>query len=165
MSFKRRAAREKVLQALYAYELSQEPIEVIMDNLFSSLQKQPSSHAFARQLTLKAINCSKELDEIIKRHVENWEFNRLATIDRIVLRMGICELLYFEDIPPKVTINEAIEIARKFSTDKSDKFVNGVLDSVLEELTGQGKIRKSGRGLVDSPPKKSKRSSKNDSQE
>jgi N utilization substance protein B len=81
--------------------------------------------------------------------VEHWEFSRLAIIDKIILRMSICELLYFEDIPPKVTMNEAIEIARAYSTDKSDKFVNGVLDSILEDLKKEGRIRKSGRGLVD----------------
>jgi N utilization substance protein B len=62
--------------------------------------------------------------------------------------MSICELLYFDDIPPKVTINEAIEIARDFSTEKSDKFVNGVLDSILDDLKKDGRIKKSGRGLV-----------------
>jgi N utilization substance protein B len=65
--------------------------------------------------------------------------------------MGICELLYFDDIPPKVSINEAIEIAREFSTDKSDKFVNGVLDSVLDDLRKSERLKKSGRGLVDTP--------------
>jgi N utilization substance protein B len=64
--------------------------------------------------------------------------------------MGICELMYFDDIPPKVSINEAIEIVRAYSTEKSDKFVNGVLDSVLEDLKKDGKLKKTGRGLVDS---------------
>lgn len=158
MSFKRRIVREKVLQALYAFELSHEPIEMIMDNLFGNLQKQPSSYAFAKQLVLKIIECTKELDNLIQQHIENWEFNRLATIDRIVLRMGVCELLFFDDIPPKVTINEAIEIARKFSTEKSDKFVNGVLDSILEDLTKQKLMKKSGRGLIDTPSKQIKQS-------
>jgi N utilization substance protein B len=149
MSLRRRVVRERVLQALYAYELSQEPIEMIIKNIVADLQKQPESFAFAKQLILKVIDCNKELDDLIRQRVEHWEFNRLAIIDRIVLRMSICELMYFEDIPPKVTINEAIEIARTFSTDKSDKFVNGVLDSILEDLKKEGRIRKSGRGLVD----------------
>ena len=156
MSLRRRAVRERVLQALYAYELSHEPIQMIIENIVGDLQKQPESFSFAKQLIFKVIECTKELDGFIRQRVEHWEFNRLAVIDRIVLRMSICELLYFDDIPPKVTINEAIEIARSFSTDKSDKFVNGVLDSILEDLKKEGRIKKSGRGLVDTSLKKSR---------
>jgi transcription antitermination protein NusB len=148
MSLRRRLVRERVLQALYAYELSHEPIQFIIENVVADLEKQPESFAFAKQLILKVIECNKELDDLIRHRIEHWEFNRLAIIDRIVLRMSICELLYFDDIPPKVTINEAIEIARDFSTEKSDKFVNGVLDSILDDLKKDGRIKKSGRGLV-----------------
>jgi N utilization substance protein B len=157
MALRRRVVRERVLQALYAYELSHEPIQTIIDNILGELQKQPESFTFAKKLILKVIECSKELDDFIRQRVEHWEFSRLAIIDRIVLRMSICELLYFDDIPPKVTINEAIEIARAFSTDKSDKFVNGVLDSILEDLKTEGRIKKTGRGLVDTSFKKSKK--------
>ncbi len=156
MSLRRRAVRERVLQALYAYELSHEPIDSIIENIVGDLAKQPESFEFAKQLILKVIECTKELDSFIRQRVEHWEFSRLAVIDRIVLRMSICELLYFDDIPPKVTINEAIEIARSFSTEKSDKFVNGVLDSILEDLKSEGRINKSGRGLVDTSLKKAK---------
>jgi N utilization substance protein B len=148
MSLRRRLVRERVLQALYAYELSHEPIQFIIENVVADLEKQPESFAFAKQLILKVIESNKELDDLIRQRIEHWEFNRLAIIDRIVLRMSICELLYFDDIPPKVTINEAIEIARDFSTEKSDKFVNGVLDSILDDLKKDGRIKKSGRGLV-----------------
>ena len=148
MSLRRRLVRERVLQALYAYELSHEPIEFIIENIVADLEEQPESFFFANQLILKVIECNKELDDLIRQRIEHWEFNRLAIIDRIVLRMSICELLYFDDIPPKVTINEAIEIARDFSTEKSDKFVNGVLDSILDDLKKDGRIKKSGRGLV-----------------
>jgi N utilization substance protein B len=148
MSLRRRLVRERVLQALYAYELSHEPIEFIIENIVADLEEQPESFVFAKQLILKVIECNKELDDLIRQRIEHWEFNRLAIIDRIILRMSICELLYFDDIPPKVTINEAIEIARDFSTEKSDKFVNGVLDSILDDLKKDGRIKKSGRGLV-----------------
>ncbi len=155
MALRRRAVREKVLQALYAYELSREPIDTIINTIVADLRKQPEAFAFARQLILKVLETVKELDELIRKRVEHWEFNRLAIIDRIILRMGICELLYFDDIPPKVSINEAIEIARSYSTDKSDKFVNGVLDSVLDDLRKSGRLNKSGRGLLDSAATKS----------
>ncbi len=158
MSLRRRIVRERVLQALYAFELSQEPIDTIIKNIVGDLQKQPESFSFAKQLILKVIDFNKELDSLIRQRVEHWEFNRLAIIDKIILRMSICELLYFEDIPPKVTINEAIEIARSFSTDKSDKFVNGVLDSILEDLKKDNRIKKTGRGLVDTHANKKPKS-------
>ena len=150
MSQKRRIVREKVLQALYAYEISREPIESIVENILTDLKRQPDSLEFAKRLILKVIESTEQLDSLIKGRVEHWEFNRLAVIDKIILRMSICELLYFEDIPPKVSINEAIEIARAYSTEKSDKFVNGVLDSVLDSLKQKGTLKKSGRGLVES---------------
>jgi N utilization substance protein B len=154
MSLRRRIVRERVLQALYAYELSHEPIQLIIENIVGDLEKQPESFEFAKQLIIKVIECTKELDTLIRQRIEHWEFNRLAIIDRIILRMSICELLYFEDIPPKVTMNEAIEIARSYSTDKSDKFVNGVLDSIMDDLTKDGRIKKTGRGLINTGIKK-----------
>ncbi|MBM4168497.1 MAG: transcription antitermination factor NusB [Ignavibacteria bacterium] len=154
MSQKRRIVRERVLQALYAYELSREPIEFVVQQILSDLNGQPTMTDFAKRLIMKVVGTSDELDAIIRERVANWEFNRLAILDRIILRMAICELLYFEDIPPKVSINEAIEIARRFSTEKSDKFVNGVLDSVLEDLREGGRLKKTGRGLLETSAKK-----------
>lgn len=149
MSFKRRQVREKVLQALYAYELSHEPIDFIFENIVVSLKKEEGAFELAKELILKVIETSDELDALINGRVANWEFNRLAILDKIILRICICELLYFDDIPPKVSINEAIEIARRYSTEKSDKFVNGVLDSVLDDLKKSGRMKKTGRGLVE----------------
>ncbi len=149
MSQRRRRIREKVLQALYAIELSGDPAEHVIDCIITDLRKNAESFQFAKTFFLKVVESREELDRLIKKQVANWEFNRLAVIDRIVLRMGICELLYFDDIPPKVSINEAIEIAREFSTEKSDKFVNGVLDAVLDDLKVNGMLNKQGRGLQD----------------
>jgi N utilization substance protein B len=70
-------------------------------------------------------------------------------IDKVLLRIGICELIYFPDIPPKVSINETIEIAKEYSTARSGKFINGILDAILSELKETGKLNKTGRGLVD----------------
>lgn len=149
-TFKRRTIREKVLQVLYAYEISKEPITQIIDYILSDLQDHKTDFDFAKQIIYMVIQHQDELDEIIKTKVANWEFNRIAIIDKFLLRMGICELIYFEEIPPKVTINEAIEIAKNYSTEKSSKFVNGVLDSVYEQLVKENKLKKSGRGLISS---------------
>lgn len=154
MPSKRRQVREKVLQALYAFELSQQPLESLYENVLTGFSKEPELLKFAQQLVKKVIDTHDELDTLIKAKVTNWEFGRLAIIDKVILRMCICEMIYFDDIPPKVSINEAIEIARRYSTDKSDKFVNGVLDSVLDDLKSSGKMRKSGRGLIETSPHK-----------
>ncbi len=134
---------------MYAIELSGDSTDHVIDCIIADLKKNIDSFQFAKSFFLKVVESREELDLLIKKQVANWEFNRLAVIDKIVLRMGICELLYFDDIPPKVSINEAIEIAREFSTEKSDKFVNGVLDAVLDDLKANGRLNKHGRGLQD----------------
>jgi N utilization substance protein B len=148
MLYKRRITREKVLQALYAYELSQEPITTIVENILGELRKDAQAFEFAKEILYKTIQHQVAVDKKIRAKVDNWEFSRIAIIDRLVLRMGISELMYCPDIPPKVTINEAIEIAKEFSTEKSGKFVNGVLDAILEDMKRDGILVKSGRGLM-----------------
>jgi len=74
------------------------------------------------------------LEKIISKFLENWEISRIALLDNLILKMAVCELLFFDDVPPKVSISEAIEIAKKYSTDDSSGFVNGILDSVYREV-------------------------------
>lgn len=157
MAFKRRVIRERVLQALYALELSKAPLPDVVEYMFGHLTVQKEAMDFARSLLEKVVEQQETIDRIIREKVTNWEFNRIAVIDKLVLRMGICELLFFEDIPPKVTINEAIEVAKHFSTENSGMFVNGVLDSVLIDLKSKGALKKSGRGLIEVSLKKSKK--------
>ena len=146
---KRRQVRERVLQAVYAYEASEDPVEHVIDTLIRPTFGEDKTYLrFAERLFLKTADAKAEADVLIDRHIENWDLNRLARTDRYVLWMGITELLYFEDIPPKVTLNEAVEVARVFGTDKSPAFVNGVLDAVLRELEGTDRMTKTGRGLV-----------------
>ena len=87
------------------------------------------------------------LDEIIATNTKNWDLKRILRIDLIILRMAICEFLYFKQIPPKVTMNEAIELAKMFSTEESKDFVNGVLDSIAFRLRKEGRLVKSTAGL------------------
>ena len=146
---KRRQVRERVLQALYAHELSGDAAEHVLATLIQpTFSDDPTYLRFAEKLFLRALDGRADADALIARHVENWELDRLALTDRLVLRMAIAELLYFEDIPPKVTLNEALEVAKAFSTEKSGAFVNGVIDAVLRELQETGRLKKSGRGLV-----------------
>jgi transcription antitermination protein NusB len=145
----RREARARALQALYAYELSGDDVQHVAENaLRSVLTGDPETRRFAEKLFFTTIDHADETDAVIELHVQNWDIGRLAVLDRLVLRMAITELLVFEDIPPKVTINEAIELAKGFSTDQSGLFVNGILDAALQRLETEGRIRKAGRGLI-----------------
>lgn len=145
---KRRIVREKVLQILYAYELNDVSLQPLSLEILSEVTDEIDK-AFAKHLTKAVLANVEELDNRIIQRVTNWEMNRIALIDKILLRMGICELLHFPDIPPKVSINESIEIAKEFSTAGSAKFINGILDAVLDEEKKDGKLNKSGRGLVE----------------
>jgi transcription antitermination protein NusB len=146
--FKRRVVREKVLQILYAYNLNKESLEALIGAMTSDIEEK-ADRDFAYDLVHRVLANKDELDKQIKLRVDNWEMNRIALIDKILLRMGICELFYFPDIPPKVSINEAIEIAKVYSTAGSGKFINGILDVILTELKDSGNLNKTGRGLLE----------------
>jgi N utilization substance protein B len=128
--------------------MSGDPIEKVKKDLLTDIEGEENVK-FSAELIAKVLENEKLLDEYIISKVENWEFERIAVVDKIILRMGISELLYFPEIPPKVSINEAIDIAKDFCTKNSGKFVNGVLDAVLEELKRENKLNKAGRGLLD----------------
>jgi N utilization substance protein B len=152
--FRRRIIREKVLQVLFAYEMNQDSLKFSMDELLSDISNK-ADREFANDLINRTLKHTEELDEIIKERVSNWEINRIAVIDRILIRMGICELLYFPDIPPKVSINESIEIAKEYSTAGSAKFINGILDAILSMEKKSGRLKKQGRGLIEGTISKS----------
>jgi N utilization substance protein B len=134
---KRRKARELVLQVLYAFEISGEPIEAVLAEALDR-QRPPSDVAeFTTLLVTKTVENLREIDELIAQKVRRWELSRIAVVDRNILRLAICELLHFEDIPQKVSINEAIELAKMYSTTESGRFVNGILDSVAGLRGGQ----------------------------
>ena len=139
------------MQALYARELSGDSVGHIVEHLLKPHFEGPALR-FAERLFLTTLDHVEETDDLIEAHAKNWGLNRIALIDRLTLRQAITELLYFEDIPPKVSINEAIEVAKQFSTEQSGTFLNGILDAVLTTLKAEGRLRKTGRGLVDITP-------------
>ncbi|TAE24586.1 MAG: transcription antitermination factor NusB [Cytophagales bacterium] len=104
---------------------------------------------FLNTLFNNALNNDAEYEQLLGDQLQNWDVERVAMLDRIILKLAVCELLSFPGIPVKVTINEYIELAKTYSTPKSGKFVNGVLDNLSAKLTNEGKLRKSGRGLLD----------------
>jgi len=148
MQSSRRVIRIKVLQVLYAHVISKDPIEKVKNDLLEEI-KEEDRIEFASKLIDKVLKNSTKLDKLIKSKIENWEFERIALVDKIILKMGLSEILYFPEIPPKVSINEAIEIAKEYCTKSSGKFVNGILDAILTDLKKENKLNKSGRGLLD----------------
>ena len=104
---------------------------------------------FMEELFKKTIEQDQEFEQIIADPLKNWDIDRLASTDNLILKMALAEMMTFSGIPTKVTINEAIELAKEYSTPKSGKFVNGILDTISKNLVAEGKIRKSGRGLMD----------------
>ena len=146
----RRLAREYVLKSMYAHQQSGDTVQHVTDTILKEAVKADKEiKRFAEQLFFKTLENRSQFNEIISRHIKNWEIGRLALIDKLVLQMALCEFLYFEDIPTKVTINEAIELVKKFSTAKSGRFVNGILDASLYDLKSDDKIKKTGRGLIE----------------
>ena len=130
---KRTEAREYALQLLYKYDITAEPVTEL--DLFWVEDKEiaPPVNDFALQLVSGAIKHQEQIDKKISGFAANWELKRMAAVDRNVLRLGAFELLYLEDIPAKVSINEAVDLAKKYSGEEAGKFVNGILDSIKKE--------------------------------
>lgn len=112
------------------------------------LLKDDADMQYARQLLSKTLLKNEELEKEIEGKTPNWDKDRIAGIDSILLKMAICELLNFPSIPEKVTINEFLEIAKEYSTPKSSIFINGILDKLVKEYRVEGKLNKMGRGLL-----------------
>lgn len=155
----RRQARERAVQFLFQYDLNPpENIEAALNHFWDSQRssaiaeekgdarwgekvelpppttEEAAERLFADPLIRGAVENREKIDGEIKKHAKNWDMHRMAVVDRNILRLAIYEMLFREDIPPVVSINEAVDIAKKFSTDDSGRFVNGILDKVRMEL-------------------------------
>lgn len=128
---KRTQAREAALQILYQHEMNPGPVRELLDNYWENNDAvTPDVKGFAEQIVCGTLQHVAELDQLIKKAAQNWDLERMAVLDRNILRFAVYELLFVEDVPPKVTINEAVNIAKRFSQEESGKFVNGVLDHI-----------------------------------
>lgn len=130
---KRRKARELALQYLYLSEITKDE-KYSDDPILSDNNIDSETKDFAITLIKGVIKNKDSIDKNISRFADNWEIGRMAVVDKNLLRQSIFEILYCNDIPPKVTINEAIEIAKKFSTEESSRFINGILDRIKKEF-------------------------------
>lgn len=130
----RRLGRELVLQALYAHEFTEDGLDTIVENLKRSHIMNPETEQYVRRLFDETIKHRKWTREEITRRLKNWDYERVALIDRLILQMMMVEMVYLDDVPPKVSITEGVEIAKKYSTQESSAFINGVLDSLYHSL-------------------------------
>ena len=129
----RRNARKGVLEALFAQQFSEEKPKLVLERILNSKPDRKKNSEFIHLLFFCVMDNIQWADELIKSHLQNWEFDRVAKIDRLLLRMGICEIFFINDIPPKVSISEMVEISKVYSTDESPSFINGVLDAVYKD--------------------------------
>jgi transcription antitermination protein NusB len=126
----RRKAREVALQALYQLDIGQGNLEEVLALYGDHFRSSEKVQEFGQRLIHGVKNYQEEIDRVLEENSEHWTLKRMAAIDRNILRMAAFELLYCPDIPFKVTLNEAIELAKKFSTEESSAFINGILDQI-----------------------------------
>ena len=129
----RRVARESVLEALFANQFSDDKPDLVLKRILDSYPDGEKNLEFIELLFYSVIENVQLADKMITSHLQNWEFDRVAQIDRLLLRMGICEIFFIEEIPPKVSISEMVEISKVYSTDESPGFINGILDAVYKD--------------------------------
>ncbi len=131
---KRTKARESALQVLYQVDITGGEFEAALEDFCATKERlEESVKDFVRVLVSGAIGNLKKIDSIISHFATNWQIKRMATVDRNILRLATYELVFMEDIPDKVSLNEAVELAKKYGDEESSKFVNGVLDKVAKE--------------------------------
>jgi N utilization substance protein B len=131
---KRRRAREFALQVLFQQDINRNNWEDGITLFWEITPADPETIDFTNLLVRGTMEHLEEIDNLIKKYTRHWDINRMAVVDRNLLRSSIYELLYFKGIPPKVTINEAIELAKTFGTEDSARFINGILDRVCKEM-------------------------------
>jgi N utilization substance protein B len=149
----RREIRIKVMQACFATIVAEEsPASMyfhwLQDNYRKLLTEDQEAAEFMQNLFYGTLEKSKDYEQILEPKLQNWDASRVSVTDRVLILMGIHELVAFPEIPVRVSINEYIEIAKEYSTEKSNTFVNGLLDAIASDLLQSGKINKVGRGLL-----------------
>ena len=129
----RHGARQVSLQALYWQQSVQGDAQAALVDLCTRFALSEEVRAYADGLLRESVNHAQELDELAAAMAQHWSWERIARIDRLILRLALAEMLFIDEIPVRVSIDEAVELARSYSTDKSHAFVNGVLDGVVRQ--------------------------------
>lgn len=137
---KRRKARELVVQFLYQIDvIGIDKWPKLLDDFWGTQKVSDDIKEYSDKLIKEVLEKRSHIDKLVSHYATNWDLKRIAVVDRNILRAAVCELLYMDDIPPIVSINEAIDIAKKYGSVDSGKFVNGILDKVREEQLKQSK--------------------------
>jgi N utilization substance protein B len=143
---KRSEEREFAFTMLYASEFNKDPFNIQIKNLDETSQQKATP--YVKELISIYLSSRSELDTLIEKKLENWDLKRVAIIDKVILRMAVVEIIHFDDIPPEVSINEAIELAKKYSTAGSGKFINGLLDAIYRTQKAKKRSKKKKEGIT-----------------
>lgn len=134
----RSKARGWALRILYAWESrGSAPLEVVLDEFLTRRRIVPGRRAYIRRVVEAVAADAEGIDAALEASLTNWRLNRLAVIDRNILRLAAAEMLHLEDIPPRVSIQEALTLAERYGTDQSPRFINGVLDALMRRIEGE----------------------------
>ena len=138
----RRQARELAMQALFYLDMRNSASAEMLERFCGNFSPSKKSRPFFLKLVNGVLESKDELDALIERFSKNWDIKRMSGVDLNVMRIAVFELLYCDDIPPKVSINEAVDVGKKFGTEESGSFINGIMDSIRLELEEAGKLKK-----------------------
>ncbi len=134
---KRRRSRELALQVLYQWDVTGHDAAKTLVQFQSHFSQDEQKDEFAERIVLGVLTQREEIDRIVEQYSENWRLERMTVIDRNLLRLATFELLFCDDIPPKVTLNEAIDLGKRFGSEDSSAFINGILDRIQKESPGK----------------------------
>lgn len=134
----RRKAREVALQVLFQIDFSQVDVDEAVELFWDNFEAPVNVREFSTYLIRGTHNRLMEIDELIKSCSENWSLDRMSKVDKNILRLAVFELVYCDDIPPKVTLNEAIDLGKHYGSENSGSFINGILDALYTKLLQEG---------------------------
>ena len=134
----RRQSRELAMQALFYMDMRKDASEKMLEHFCGCFCTSKKSRPFLIKLVNGVIDKKGQIDGLVERFSKNWKISRMSCVDRNVMRIAVYEMLYCDDIPPKVSINEAVDIGKKFGTQESGAFINGIMDSIREALENDG---------------------------
>lgn len=135
---KRHRARELALQVLFHMEFNPGNPDESLDRICRSFSPPKDIRPFSKQLVRGVCENKDEIDKLISRSSKNWRLDRMSRVDRNILRVAVFEVIYMQDIPPKVSIDEAVELGKRFGSDESGAFINGILDRIYSDLSPAG---------------------------
>jgi N utilization substance protein B len=138
----RRQARELAMQALFYMDMQRDASEEMLEHFCGCFGPSKKSRPFFIKLVNGVLGTKDQIDALVERFSQNWKISRMSCVDRNVMRIAVYEMLYCYDIPPKVSINEAVDIGKKFGTQDSGAFINGIMDSIRGALEKEGALKK-----------------------